>query len=310
MAYDDTQGPGPTTKGDGLGRELRVEDMRVADALRWAIRALSVGDNPTPRLDAEMLLAHVLGAERPQVLVRWHEVLDPEQARTFEALVRRRAHHEPVAYLVGRRHFYDVELLVDERVLVPRPETEGLVDQALAWADTRPLDRLRVADVGTGSGALAIVLARRLEHSLVWAIDLSRGALEVAGANVRRYGLGGRVSLVQGDLLSAMAGPLDLIVVNPPYVPSERWALLPADVAHYEPRLALDGGPAGTVLIERLLRFAPAVLGWPGLLLMEIDEEQGELVPAMARRAFPEARVDLLPDYGGLARIVRVERPA
>lgn len=281
--------------------------LTVRDALRWAARALAASGSDTPRLDAELLLAHALGVERSQLPVRWDQALSATAARDFTALVRRRMAHEPVAYLLGRRAFYDLTVQVDGRVLIPRPESEHLVEAALRWASSE--QALRVADVGAGSGALAVTLARHLPQARVCACDRSLAALQVARVNVTHYGLQGRVRLVCCDLLSALVGPFDLIVANLPYVRSDEIPTLMPDVAIYEPRLALDGGPDGLRLIARLLQEAPARLARPGLLLLEMDPRQAERVVMLAQAAFPDAEIAVLPDLAGRDRVARVALP-
>ncbi|NLG49027.1 MAG: peptide chain release factor N(5)-glutamine methyltransferase [Chloroflexi bacterium] len=291
--------------------------LSVRDALYQAARVLADSGSDSPRLDAEVLLAHVLGTSRTDLYVRWAEPLAEEPAQRFAALVRRRAAHEPVAYLIGHREFYDLDLYVDRRVLIPRPETEHMLEEALAWARGAAGNRailargtLRVVDVGTGSGALAVALARHLENAHVWAVDLSAEALEVAEINVRRYNLQDRVTLVQGDLLAPLAGPLDIITANLPYVPQEDLSSLAPDVAAYEPRSALDGGKGGLDVILRLLEQAPERLAYPGLLLLEIDHRQMDTVLNVARIRLPDARASVVRDYAGLARVICIERPA
>jgi len=284
--------------------------LSVRDALYRAVRVLADSGSDSPRLDAEVLLAHVLGTSRTDLYVRWAEPLAEEPAQRFAALVRRRAAHEPVAYLIGHREFYDLDLYVDHRVLIPRPETEHLLEDALAWARGQKVWPLRVVDVGTGSGALAVALARHLENAHVWAVDLSAAALEVAEINVRRYGLQDRITLVQGNLLASFTGPFDIITANLPYVPQEDWPSLAPDVAAYEPRSALDGGKGGLEVILRLLEQTPERLAYPGLLLLEIDHRQMDTVLSVARILLPDTRASVVRDYAGLARVIRIERPA
>lgn len=280
--------------------------MTVREARRWATGLLA-GVIDTPRLDAEVLLAHVLGLGRIALHLRSDNCLSDNQAEQYTQLIRRRLAHEPVAYLTGRRAFYDVELAVDPRVLIPRPETELLVEIALKWAREIQREPLWVVDVGTGSGALAIVLARHLGQAQVIATDISANALRVAAANVDAYGLRERITLLRGDLLAPLSGPIGLIVSNPPYVPQERLPTLPDDVRLYEPVQALDGGAGGLALIERLLRQAEERLATPGLLTVEIDATQGDAVRDTATSLWPQGRVSILADYAGLDRVLRVE---
>lgn len=175
--------------------------VTVADAVAWAIRLLSVADSESARLDAQVLLGYILGMSRTQIHTHWQQCLSAGEAQQFTGLVQRRAQHEPVAYLVGERAFYDVTLRVDRRVLVPRPETELLVEEALRWGNAAPAGARRVADVGTGSGALAVTLARCWPKAHVVAVDISPAALAVAAGNVHRYGLDERIDLVCSDLI-------------------------------------------------------------------------------------------------------------
>ncbi len=282
------------------------EPRAAAGALAWARTMLAAAPDSEP-LDAPLLLAHVLGLTRAALLAHPDAALTSEQAAAFRALIVRRAAGEPVAYLTGTRAFYDRDLAVTPDVLIPRPETEHLVEQALAWARGR--SALCIADVGTGSGAIAVTLAAHVPDARVWAVDVSAAALDVARANAARQGVSDRVTCVQGDLL----GPLiaanvqaDLIAANLPYV--ARPELDDLAVTRWEPRLALDGGPDGLDLIRRLLADVPRVLASDGLLLMEIGAGQGAAVCELARRACPGAAVRLAADYAGLDRVVSVQR--
>ena len=285
--------------------------VSLGEAILRATHRLAASGSMTPRLDAEVLLGYVLGLSRAQLNARWDEPLTAEQAERYAELVHRRAEHEPVAYLIGQKAFYDLQLYVDRRALIPRPETEHLVEEALAWGRAWQSDEgqpLRAVDVGTGSGALAIALARHLQAH-VWAVDISAEALAVAAYNVGRYNLEGRVMLLCADLLSAFGGRFDLIVANLPYVRQEDLPSLPQDVIGYEPWVALDGGEDGLAVIRRLLSQAHEHLASPGLLLLEIGHGQGDRVLEIARSHLPEATISLLHDYAGLERVVRVERP-
>ena len=231
--------------------------QRLRDALRWAIRLFAAHQADTPRLDAELLLAHVTELERVQLLARWNDCLTDTQVGQFSALVRRALADEPIAYLVGERAFYDITVEVNPAVLIPRHETEHIVEQALVWAAGHP-GPVRIIDVGTGSGALAIVLARHLSSAQVWATDVSPAALAVAQQNARRYGLAERIRFQESDLLGAIDGRWDLIVANLPYVDQDELPQLQPSVRQYEPRIALDGGRGGT-LVEYAVIAAVAI---------------------------------------------------
>ena len=263
--------------------------------------------SPTARLDAEVLLAHVLGTTRTYLIASLDEPLAQSAGERLAELVARRAALEPVAYLIGEREFYGLPLYVDRRVLVPRPETELLVDLALAASARLPSNQaLAVADIGTGSGAIAIAVAANLPQAHVWAVDLSEAALEVARANVERHGLGDRITLLHGDGLWPLPGPVDLLLSNPPYTILET---IDENVRRYEPHLALDGGPGGLQVIRKLLATAPRYLKGRSLL-MEIGAWQGQAVKALAAASFPDAAITIHRDLAGLDRVLEVERQA
>ncbi len=291
-----------------------ARETTVGRALAAARQRLKEAGCETARLDAEVLLAHTLQVNRSWLYAHPERRLLPEEVETFESLVIRRARHEPVAYLVGHKSFYGLDFTVDRRVLIPRPETEVLVEHALEvldWhrarneqADTGR--KLRVADVGTGCGAIAVTLAVKRPDVLVYALDVSEDALAVAAQNVQRYDVGDRVTLLQGDLLAPLPEPVELIIANLPYVPESDWNTLAPDITQYEPRLALDGGPDGLALIDRLLAQASLWLLPRGVILLEIGRDQGKPVRQKALQHFPWARVEVLQDYAGLDRIVRI----
>ncbi|MCS6839729.1 MAG: peptide chain release factor N(5)-glutamine methyltransferase [Roseiflexus sp.] len=277
----------------------------VNQALAWAVETLrDISD--TPRLDAEILLAHALGWSRARVLAGVRETISDDTLRMFRTLVQRRAAREPVAYLVGRKEFYGLEFIVDQRVLVPRPETETLVDAALEWARQRrsPHNTLLIADIGTGSGCIAIALAVHLPNALIYATDLSADALTVARQNIELHGVADRVTLLWGDLLAPLPQPVDLLVSNPPYTVLED---IDAGVRLHEPHLALNGGSDGLVVYRRLLAAAPRALRPGGALMLEIGATQAEAVMSLARQAFPTAAVRVVHDLAGRDRVVTVE---
>lgn len=278
--------------------------ITVAQALAWASSTLA-GSSPSARLDAELLLAHTLGWSRARVLAEGRSELDVAQQARFAALIERRAALEPVAYLVGQREFYGLVFEVTPAVLVPRPETELLVERALEQARRLPPEA-EIADIGAGSGAIAVALAVHLPQARISAVDLSPEALVVAARNAARHGVADRVRLLQGDLLVPLEGPVDLLVSNPPYtVLSE----IDEGVRRHEPHLALDGGPDGLDLYRRLLAAAPPLLRPAGALLLEIGATQAEAVVALARLYFPHARVTVEQDLAGRDRVVTIATP-
>jgi release factor glutamine methyltransferase len=275
--------------------------------LVWTTEYLKEKRCESPRLDAEVLLAHVVGCPRIQLYTRYDELASDEVRSQYKKLVLRRTEGCPVAYLVGYKEFYNLRFAVSPAVLVPRPETEILVLEAIRLA--KALAAPKVLDVGTGSGAIAVTLAKHLPQAQVTAVDISPAALEVAQRNAQTHGAFDRIQFVLGDLLGEFRDEerFDVIVSNPPYVATEEWHQLPETVAKFEPRQALDGGPAGMLIIERLLREAKEHLLPGGTVLMEIGANQGKPVLALAERVGGYDKVAILPDHAGLPRVFRAK---
>jgi release factor glutamine methyltransferase len=227
------------------------------------------------------------------------ELTGAEEERLRQA-VKRRAAREPFAYVTGHAEFYGLEFVIDRRVLVPRPETEHVVEQALAVA--REFERPLVADIGTGSGCIAVAIAHTLPQAVVYATDSSPAALEVAAANARRHDLDGRVRLLHGDLLAPLPEPVHVIACNPPYIATEEFPDLMPEVRDYEPRSALDGGEDGLAVIREVVGEAPTHLLRGGTLVMEIGASQGAVVRALAERRFASVRIER--DLAGLDRVL------
>jgi release factor glutamine methyltransferase len=262
---------------------------------------------PQARLEAELLVAHALGLDRLQLFLALDRPLVPAEIERARELLQRRARREPTAYLTGRREFYGREFAVDRRVLIPRPETELLIDLAREWHARREADSepVRVLDCGTGSGCLAITAALELEASRVVAVDVSREALEVARVNAER--LGAAVELVAADGPEELAGAFDLILANPPYVTVEETAALDPEVREHEPAVALFAPPGDPDhWLQRLVRFAAERLAPGGLALVEIGASQAPRAPALAAEAGLDAR--LSPDLAGIPRVLACAR--
>jgi release factor glutamine methyltransferase len=281
--------------------------MTAAEALSRA-RASLRERSASARLDATRLLADVLGRDAAWLHAHGEHELSPEEGARFEAAIARRERGEPVAYITGRAGFYGREFAVTPAVLVPRPESELLVELVLAAlrAPSRESSETRILDVGTGSGALAIALALELPAARVSAVDISGGALEVAARNARAHGVEARVAFVPSDLSDGLPpGPrFDAIVANLPYVPSAELAAAP-DPTAFEPRLALDGGADGLALYRRLLAHAPELLAPGGILVMEAAPPTAGPLAALARAAFTgTAAVRIVPDLAGLERAI------
>ncbi len=258
----------------------------------------------TPALEAQLVLARVLARPRASVLAHLDQALEPAQVDELERLLDLLEGGVPLPYVLGEQEFYGMTFKVSPAVLIPRPETELLVDEGLNWLKARP-DRRRAADVGTGSGCIAAALAAHVPDLRLLAVDRSRAALEVARDNFRRHRLLERVRLAQSDLLSCSGGPFDLVCANLPYIPSRTLADL--DVARHEPRSALDGGLDGLELIARLLADSRRWIAPGGLLLLEVESGQGQTAPALARQFFPSAEIGVKEDLAGHPRLLKIQ---
>lgn len=259
----------------------------------------------SPRLEAELLLAHVLGVERIQLYVRFDQPLAEVEIARFRELVKRRGRHEPVHYILGHREFWSIDLQVERGVLIPRPDTECLVEEAVAWCRAHP-DATLVADVGTGSGAIAIALAKELPTLTVFAGDLAEVPLRVAADNARKNDVAERVTVLRADLLAPLAAAagraFDVLVSNPPYIAEPELATLEPHVRDWEPREALVGGPDGLDVVRALVAQLAGGLAPGGAAFIEIGCDQGEAARALLLPHFAEVRIR--KDYAGLDRVV------
>jgi release factor glutamine methyltransferase len=254
-------------------------------------------------LDTQVLMAEVLGVDRAHLLAYPEQELTPEQAQMFEKYTDRLAAGEPLPYILGRRAFYDREFVVTSAVLIPRPETELLLEQALVFVNEHPAST--VVDVGTGSGALAVTLAAHCPKAQVYAIDISLEALAVARQNAQTHAANG--TFFQGSLLEPLIARsirVDVLMANLPYIPTGDLSNLA--VSRYEPRLALDGGADGLDLIRLLLHQSPRVCNPGALLLLEIGAGQGETTLELARESLKPSSAEVLKDYAGHDRILKV----
>jgi release factor glutamine methyltransferase len=278
-------------------------EWTIEAVLRWATEDFRGRGIETARLDAELLLAHAIGTTRLKLVVDAKRTLEAWELERMRELVRRRRAREPVAYLLGRREFYGRSFRVDARVLVPRPDTEALVDVALER--TRDVSMaMRALDLCTGSGCVAITLARERPTSFVVGTDVSEGALEVARDNALRLGAY-NLALRHGDLFAPIdpAWRFDVVVSNPPYIPSPDLPTLEPDVRDFEPRLALDGGDDGLTILRRIVVGAGAWLVPGGLLAVEVGAGDAEAVAGLLERASYES-VAIRRDYGRIERVV------
>ena len=278
--------------------------MTVRDALNRAETRLLSEGVADPRMEAQVLLAHLLSVSRARLYADLLEPIPADAQDEYDQMVERRTVGEPTAYLTNHREFYGLDMHVDPRVLIPRPETELLVELALDRASV--LERPIIAEVGVGSGAVAVSLARHLPTATIYATDLSTEALEVAAINCRAHGVEGRVRLLHGDLLVPVPKAMDVIVSNPPYVNRHDLSSLPIEIREHEPLMALDGGADGLDVIRRLLRQVRDRLKPGGTFLMEIGYDQAPRVRDLACSAFPESEVELMKDLAGIERVLVV----
>ena len=301
---------------------MAPELWTVGRLLQWTTDYLKGRGADSPRLDAEVLLAEALGCRRIELYTRFEEVPPEPPRAAFRDLVRRRAEGTPVAYLVGRREFYSLEFRVTPDVLIPRPETELLVMTTIDLAKgsgandppssnpQSPIPNPSIADIGTGSGVLAVCLAKHLPSCRVMAVDVSPTALSVAADNARRHGLTERIEFLESDLLSAVPEDrqFDFIVSNPPYVTTAEFDALAPDVKQFEPRGALVAGPCGTEVIERLLPQAAERLRPGGHLLLEISPMIHDAVVALLESDSHFSLGPTVKDLARLPRVVQAER--
>ena len=276
----------------------------IAETLHCAERALAPVSDDEARIEADLLLAHVLGVDRAHLLARTADELSHEHADAFDALVARRFSREPLSYLVGTTDFFSIDIVCTSAALIPRWESEMLVGFALEEARSRGRD-IRVADVGTGTGAIAIAIAANARNVAVTATDASAEALVLARANIDRNAVGDRVTLVHAQLLDGLAD-FEVIVANLPYVTEAEWAGLPPEIREHEPRQAIVGGATGLEIIELLLRDAPSHLAPGGVLAAEIGDAQGGAALALGRACFPAAEVCVMKDLSGFDRVLIV----
>ena len=273
----------------------------VLSVLQWTEKRFAERGLGTPRLDAQLLLADVLKQDRVYLYTHFDQPLAPDELARYRGLIQRRLGGEPVAYLVGKKEFRSLELAVDARVLVPRPDTEATVDAALAHLPAE--GAARVVDVGTGSGAIALAIKKERPDVEVWAVDRSPDAAAVARGNAERLGLA--VEVVEGDLLAPVAAhaPFAVIVSNPPYIPSGDIAALQPEVRK-EPLPALDGGPDGLALIRRLIADAPPLLAPDGALILEVGAGQAPTVATLFATDGRYAAATITKDLAGIERVV------
>lgn len=287
--------------------ETSVQQWTIQRLLDWTTEYFAKSTAGNARLEAEVLLAEALGCQRIELYTRFNELPEEDRLAEFRTWVKRRGAGEPVAYLVGHREFYSLRFAVDSNVLIPRPETEHVVVAAVEMAKTIDANPIRIIDVGTGSGCIAVTLATQIEHCKIAATDISDPALEVARANVEAHAVGDKVQLFQGDLLDALPQGSDrvhLIVSNPPYIGNLEIETVDDQVKDHEPSVALFSGDHGTEIIERLVQQAPVFLVPGGSLIFETSPIVMDKCVNLVESNPAFASVKVEKDFGGLQRVV------
>jgi release factor glutamine methyltransferase len=275
----------------------------ISRVLRWAAEDFAKRRSSSPRLDAEVLLAHALRTDRVRLVIESDRELEPAELGLYRSLIERRRRGEPVAYILGRREFFGLDFVVDRRALVPRPDTEALVEVALERTRSRS-QYGRALDLCTGSGCVAVAFAKARPTWRVTATDISTDAVALAWENARRVGVASCLAVLAGDLFTPVANEhFELVLANPPYIPSADIAALDVDVREFEPRRALDGGSDGLDLVRAVVSAAPRHLVPGGVLAVEVGFDQAPRARSLFEAAgftFIESR----RDYGGHERVV------
>jgi release factor glutamine methyltransferase len=277
--------------------------VTLKTALDRARDILAGNDIEDAPLETELLLKQALKISRVQLYLDLEHELTPQQEQNFWRLVERRLGGEPTAYITGHREFYGLDFYVDHTVLIPRPESELLVEKALELAQNHHLPT--IADIGTGCGAIAISLALELPQAKIYATDISAAALEVALVNCQKHGVTDRVHLLQGDMLEPLLEPVDLIIANLPYIKKSE-----INSMSFEPRLALDGGAEGTERIRQLCRQANSKLLPGSHLLLEMGQGQRAAITTLLHSLFPDGEIEVTADLGGIERVLRLSLTA
>jgi release factor glutamine methyltransferase len=292
-----------------------MEEWTIQKLLLWTTEYFTKKGIDAPRLSAELLLSHVLGLKRIELYTQFNKIVEQERLSQLRELVKRVAEHEPIAYLTGKREFYSLDFEITRDCLIPRPETELLVERAIEFLRTRSgnqpavsLPNPYVCDLCTGCACVAVAIARNFANCRIVATDISDAALEVAERNISRHGLGGRIELLRGDLFEPIIpglGPakFDLIVCNPPYVSQAQFEKLAKNVRDFEPKLALAAGADGLDIIKRIIADAAQFLKPASALMLEIGNEQGPVVHKLLEATGHFATIAIEKDYQNLDRL-------
>ena len=282
--------------------------MTIQEGLEEAVKVLRKDGIVSPRLDAEVLLCHVLHVDRTQLLMRGNSMMTDQQLHCFRQWVARRQVNEPVAYIVGEKEFWSLPFYVNPNVLIPRPETEILVEEVLRILPGIEHRPARVLEIGVGSGAISVALAASQEDMQVVATDISSAAIAVAGLNAAKAGVAGKIRFLVGSLFADLSGVFDVIVSNPPYISDEEFLTLPADVRKFEPPEALLGGPEGISLHREIIGGSLLYLEAGGYLIMEIGAAQRRQLEELLQKTGSYANIMCRKDYAGCDRVILARR--
>ena len=281
--------------------------MNLREIFNSAGETLMRTGSPDAQLEAEVLIRHVLRIDRATFFKDLEQPVTDCDRERLDDLVNRRLNREPLNYITGLREFYGLDFEVSDSVLIPRQETELLVDTVISLARSRPKCEMKICDIGTGSGAIAVSVAVNLPSAEVMAIDISQRALDIADSNRRMHGVYNRVSLRRGNLLEPVDWKPEIIVSNPPYIRRSDLSLLQPEI-QYEPSVALDGGPDGLEVIRGLLRQSSDKVSSTGAILFEIDSSQKDSARMLSREYFPNSEISILDDLSGNSRAILIEK--
>jgi len=283
-----------------------LASMTMTNLQSWLEKSVILLENSeTPNMEAQVLASFCLGKTREWVISHPEFEIPAEKINEMKLSLNRLVKGEPLPYITGKQAFYGLEFIVSPAVLIPRPETELLVEEAISWLESRP-NRRKVVDICTGSGIIAITLADTFPQAIFTATDISNDALEIARRNSQEHRVDDKITFINSDVLEGIEGKFDLIVSNPPYIPTAKLAELP--VVQFEPRLALDGGEDGLSITRKIFMESKEKLLPGGVIFIEIESTLGSATMELARDFFADAEIELLFDYANLPRVVRIQR--
>jgi len=292
---------------------MRPKSWNIKDLLKVTADYLKEKEIDSPRLTAEILLSHQLNTDRVNLYLNFDKPLTENEISGYRSLIKRRLLHEPVQYITGTQEFWSLDFMVDPQVIIPRPESELLVEQAIKRIGTDSIQEKppKILDLGTGSGVLAVSIAKEVPQARIWATDLSDGALSIARRNAEKHGVAERITFICGDLWEPFENldvTFDMIITNPPYVASEEYDDLAPEVRNYEPRLALDGHEGGMYFIDKILHQGLEYLSPGGWLIMEMSPDQTGKALQLAEHISGYGEKSRIKDYSHAYRVVMVQK--